>query len=515
MSTIVRPVLIGPRRALQGIARFGAVVVATRMMSFCAQIVLGWILVPADFGAYAVALSATSLVFAFRELGISRLLAQRPAEAATLHHAAMRTAIAANGALALLAVILTWAGAGLLSGQTVKCVLLLAASLIVAAPATVYQARLAAAGEFRALARLSAASAMGRYAVMVVAALMGGAGVSFAYGALAAAICDTLFAWAGFLRMRVRTGERGGEFVSRSQTGINARSFARSIARPGFWVGVTTFAIALQTQGDNLIIGWASSAEELGIYFFSYQLTVAVSSLFTVGFYTVLLPTLSSAQSGAARQNAVEGALRTAAVFGPVAGVFAAYALPVLITAVWGARWASAARPAEILAVTVGARLLTPVAMAVYQAEGKWQAGAYISLADGFVIMVAAFVGAGLGDVGTIALSVGIARSVLAVSEALLAVRAVGLPVAQVGRRLVEPLVITAAIGVCFLVARNTLVAYGGPILHQGAIGLLLIISVGILHRVRYAATWRRVARSFRRTGVGGTTNPMEASVPE
>ena len=51
-----------------------------RFTAFIAQWVLGYLLSDEDFGVYAIAISASSLVLAFQNAGFPRVLVQRGAE---------------------------------------------------------------------------------------------------------------------------------------------------------------------------------------------------------------------------------------------------------------------------------------------------------------------------------------------------------------------------------------------------------------------------------------------------
>lgn len=478
----------GVRATSIGIAHFGVVVVVTRVLSLASHLVLGWLLVPADLGIYAQASAATNIVFAFRDLGVGRLLVQRPDRFRERSGPAMTTAVTTDILLATATIVIArLVGPG--ERQIVQVVDLLALALVVSAPSVVYQAGLAATGRFRRLAWLSAASAVARYGVTLVAAVAGAEGVSLAWGALAASLFDSVAGrlsmdhWAPGTSWRRRATSGTGRFLTEHWSA-------------GMWVGFSTLAIAVQTQGDNLVIAWLTNPTVLGLYFFAYQLTVAVSSLFTVGFSNVLLPALAKTEEGAARQSAVERVLRTTAVMASPVAVSAGFVLPVVIVGIWGSKWLAAALPAEVLAVSLGARLLTPVAMAVYQVQGRWRSGALVGAVDGGLIVGAAIVGSVSGEVATVAYAVALVRSVAALGEGILAARLVSLPTLRTLRAVALPPVVTIGAAVPWLLLRSRYVGYDGPLAAQVALALGLATCVGLAHVLFFRTTWVQFVRS-------------------
>lgn len=248
-----------------------------------------------------------------------------------------------------------------------------------------------------------------------------------------------------------------------------------------------------------MVVGWIADPVKLGVYFFAYQLTVAVSSLFTVGFSNILLPSLAGVDDGPHRRAAVDRALRMTGTLGTPVAIAAAFMLPELIVVVWGTRWLDAARPAEILALTVGARLLTPVSMAVYQAQGRWKTAACVGLVDGAVVVMAAAVGALQGDVVAVAGAVGVARMSASMVETGLASALVGLPPFRTVWHACMPTVLTLAAAAPWLVFRARYLDFGGPVIVKLLVGSGLAVTICLLHAILYGSTWREFVRLLRR----------------
>src|SRR5690606_9814407 len=143
------------RTATVGMVWVGLSMIVTKLGSFIAQLVLGWLLAEDDFALYAVAISLTGVIGAVRDGGVSKLLVQRGHEFDRLARAAGQLAMAFNlFAAAVLVLAAPYAAAFYDRPALPPLLWVLALSLPLGTPAMLHKARLQTRMGFERLARL-------------------------------------------------------------------------------------------------------------------------------------------------------------------------------------------------------------------------------------------------------------------------------------------------------------------------------------------------------------------------
>jgi O-antigen/teichoic acid export membrane protein len=239
-----------PVNLVQALAGFGAILVFTRLLS------------PADYGAYALAFSVTTLVhtclFTWNEAAMARFYAAEPAETrrhlfATIYRtlAGMSVAIPALAALILLALPLSAQlklaiGAGLAS--------VVARSLLKLA-----QERRRAAGEVKGYAVLDIVQSGGGFLIGAALAIAGWGGASPLAGAGAASAICLIWALPSELKQA-----RGGRFQAERAKAHVAYGLPLSLS--------LVMSLALATTDRFVIAGFLNNAA-VGAYHAGYSLS--------------------------------------------------------------------------------------------------------------------------------------------------------------------------------------------------------------------------------------------------
>ncbi|MCG8544870.1 MAG: oligosaccharide flippase family protein, partial [Alphaproteobacteria bacterium] len=190
---------------------------------------------------------------------------------------------------------------------------------------------------------------------------------------------------------------------------LPGRSLFRAMVKPSLWIMMSMLASALVTNGDYMAIGILEDKSVVGLYFFGFQLTVAVLIMFTQSLRAVFLP--SFVLLGMDRRRQEEAFLRSLGMaslllFFVLFGM-AAVANPV-IGWVWSGKWDAAVPVVEIVAVACLARVISPIARSLLEARGAWRLVAGMSWLEGLGLVISATIGALVGGLQEIALSVGI-----------------------------------------------------------------------------------------------------------
>jgi len=378
----------------------GLSMIVTKLGSFIAQLVLGWLLAEDDFALYAVAISLTGVIGAVRDGGVSKLLVQRGHEFDRLARAAGQLAMAFNlFAAAVLVLAAPYAAAFYDRPALPPLLWVLALSLPLGTPAMLHKARLQTRMGFERLARLQMGSVVFRYSSIIGFAVAGFGPMAFVLPIL----ITPLYEW-GVCFWREGALSRGS---------VLSWTLARELLLAGRWIMLTAGASALGGGGDFLVIG-RLAPEALAVYFFGFQLTVAMSQLFTQSMQAVLLPMFSRLGAEPARQR--QGFLKSVRLLTIVSGpacVGAALASPILVHLAWQGKWDASFPVIQVMLVSLALLLISPLGSALLDARARWRTRLLLITLEGIAIVLAAALGAWIGGLIAIALCVGVERAVM------------------------------------------------------------------------------------------------------
>lgn len=465
--------------------------VVGRLASFGSQLVLGWLLTPEDFALYAIAVSATAFLWAIRNGGLREVLTQRGREYADLAPGAFRIALCCNLALALLLAALSPALARIFDAPALPPLIGIIALFVVAnTPATILLARLSIDMRFSTLGKISSLSMTLRHLAAIAFALLGFGAASFVLPLLLVAVFD-----GGAYLLALRSWPQGG---------LPVRMVLRQTLPAARWVMFGTFAAALLEQGDYLALGLLQDKHTIGLYFFGFQLSVAMESLFISGLQSVMLPAFTRLADQPERQRSAF--LRSCGMISFLAAPIClgmAVAADPLIHLLWAGKWDAATPVFQLLLVSLFARLLAPLSLALAESRGHWRLRSLLMAADGLGLVTSAALGATLGGLLSVALWVSGYRILSGLAQCLFIGRSTAVPLSQTLGATLPPALLAIGGALVGMAAASALLPQAGA-LAQVALALSLLTAVyalGCLTQLR--PQWREalaLARSLRST---------------
>lgn len=265
--------------------------------------------------------------------------------------------------------------------------------------------------------------------------------------------------------------------------------------------------IPVTNDGDTLLVGKVLGAATVGYYNLAWQLANLVGRNITAVVSVVTLPALALVRSDLDRFRA--GYLRMIRFLGftclPVL-VGMALVAGDMVPVVYGRRWGPAITLFRIFVAFTLVRTLTSPSSMVYNVTGRPGIGFRIVAWMTPIYVAAIAVGTRWGAAG-VATAVVVVRTVGALVELRLAGREIALRLRDVGRVLLPPAAITAAMAAAVTAAQGALVRAGlAPftrLVAVSALGALTYMAVVLIVRPTgyddLARSWRLVTTRLRR----------------
>ena len=347
------------RRAAVGFMLMSLQSVATRALTFVAQLALAAILLPDDFGLAAIAMTIGAFAALVQQLGTREVLVSRQHRFAAWEPAAHRVAL---GAGVLIGAVIALAGPVLAAvygdARLIGLVAVIALSAPINGISIVHEARLQADLRFKALAGLNLLQGSLQPLLAIALALLG-------FGAYAFVLPRTMtaIARAAYLLplVTIRTGGRRARRW-RAIASLGTPAFATNIMHT---VGSAAPAAALGLFADKAIVG-----------FFAFAFNIAVQGvlMFAQTLDSILFPTLGRLRNEPARQR--EAMLRSARALAasivPVCTLQAVGA-PAVLDLLFIDKWDDAALPTQILSAGMVFFALYIPAGSLLQAHGRFR----------------------------------------------------------------------------------------------------------------------------------------------
>lgn len=465
------------RRVGAGAAWMLSATVAAKAAGLGAQAILGWLLVPAEFGVYATALGLVSFIAILRDGGVRDLLVRRAARAyRPLSGPVFWLALAANTAIAAcLCAVAPLAGAWAAQPELPLLLVAAAAALPVGTPAMVLAAKLRAELRFSAAAKVSLAAALLGHIAVVVFALRGLGPLSFPLAALLAAAAEGGFAW---------LAARDAPWTRPARPRLWGRLLRRTR-----WLILGSAASMTHDRGPLLLLARLAGPVAAGLYFFAFQIALQVGVLVAQSAQHVLFPALSrlGAEPGRAAGAALR-ALRGLGVAVAPAGVGLAACIAPLEALVWRGRWAEAVPAAQILAILFVIKSSSGVTTAILLATGRERARFWLDLAEGAAGTAAAwYAAARWGHPAAIALAYAGVMAAARTAIVLHVVRRLGAPAGATLDALSRPLIACLPAGAAAL-AVDAALGPAHPALARLALAAALVGALAALGLRLFAA---------------------------
>lgn len=377
LQAIGEPGALG-RATLGGFAWLMAQSVGSRLIGVVSQIILAWILAPADFGAVALAYTVTALAGQLVNFGVDEVLLQRQR---TLRYWTA-TAFWISLSLSLVGMLAVFAAAPIgahlyHNPNLVGLLLVLGISMPLGALSTVPNVKLRAIMDFRFLATYATAELFAFQGLTILLALMGLGAYSFVLPApIFAAIKAVLF-W-----------RRAPSVV----IGKLRASQVRYMGGRGLEVFGSRLLTEARSQGDVIILGLLAPNAVVGLYYFAFRIAAQPVRMLAGNFSSVLLPALSQLRTDPERQTAA--AMRAARVLAylvmPYCFLQGAIADPGL-KLLFGAKWLGAIPLIQVLSVGLAFDAISWIAGTLLNARGSFRLHLVYSLifSPMFVVVVA------------------------------------------------------------------------------------------------------------------------------
>ena len=146
----------------------------------------------------------------------------------------------------------------------------------------------------------------------------------------------------------------------------------------------------LPHQIGYLTVSLLASAQLLGLFFFAYQATSAISGVLASPLSKATMSELS--RVGRSQRVAIVSRflILTIALVGTLTALVSVIVQPV--SSLVGDTWQGVFAPFVILLASLPARFVFPVTEALYMVDGKWRRSMFINLLDAFGVATSAFI---------------------------------------------------------------------------------------------------------------------------
>ena len=333
--------------------------VGSKVVNMAGQVILAWLLVPADWGLIGLAYTVTAFAALIQQAGLREILIHRHEHFERWANAAfwMSLALGCLGAavMAAAAPLAAWMYE---EPQLVGLVLVLAATAPISGLDIVPDARLTSEMRFRYLAVVKWVNAVGTMGLSILFATLGFGPYSFVLPVPIVTVVRLVLLWSATRPpIRLRPQLRRWKYL----------------VNDSFMLLLAGFFVMLTWQGDYIVLGILHDAKTVGIYFFAFNLSIQTMQVFTSNLTGVLFPALSRLQQDPQHQTrAFLKATRLLAVIGlPFCLLQAALAGPG-ISMLFNSWWYPAIRVLQLLSIGMAVRIVASPGGSLIQAQGRF-----------------------------------------------------------------------------------------------------------------------------------------------
>lgn len=426
-----------------------------KLLSFLAQIALGWLLLAEDFGAYAIATSVVSFLGVFRAGGARDLMIQGGAKkyeelAGPLFWFAIAADVVTGLLLLAAAPLISWLYG---DSQLLWLIVFNAVFIPISTPGVMLSAKLVADLRFREFSIVQLWVQVARYGFSVLFAWLGFGPMSFFLPLIPMILAEITLA---------------SRYVSdrpwKRRPELNRW---RGLMLQSRWIIFTNFTGVAITHGENMVIGAFVSQGTLGVFYFAQQFIKQTGAMLGWNLHQVLFSALSQMEGEWERQR--QAMLRALPALSLAASIFMgiqAVVFAPLERLLWHGKWEGAVLPTVVCAILYPMRMMLTVAEAACYARMRFRllGGAYIAL--GVAMLGSAAVGAKVwGEPLPMSIVSGVVTA-----AACLAINVVVLKIFEIPRRAtimatVPVWVVAGVVGGIIVFADQTLTAAIEPVI--------------------------------------------------
>ncbi len=422
----------------------------TKLSTFFAQAVLGWILIQKDFGLFAIATTVAGFVMVCRDAGMRELLTQRAHEsyddlAGPAHWFALSYNLLA--AAVLVGISYPLSVHVYEDPRLVQMLWIMALAIPLSTPAGILMAKLRADLRFGTVSWIAGSSALFRQIATVALALWGFGELSLAIPVALAALYDTVVCW-------IVTRDR---FYARP---AQPRRWP-ALFKEAKWLMFGSLGNFALDFGPYLLMGVFISSAVVGSYFFAYQITAQIGVLLSYNLQLVLFPALTRLNKEPERQRAAMlRALRALMLVGSISSLGLAAVIIPMEDLIWRGRWAPESLVVIVFGVFFPWRITYGLCAAMLMARGRFQAYAWMTAIEGVGLIVFSTVASAITpDPVLIALATGIWLLIARLGSTLWLVRQVGATASESLRSLMPAWLFAILAGLLGLAADRFILA--------------------------------------------------------
>jgi O-antigen/teichoic acid export membrane protein len=355
---------------------------ATRVITFAAQILMGRWLSPAEFALYGTATAVAGYLMVCRDAGTGYILVQRGREKYEENAGpAFWLGFTYNVSVVLLTLVIAGVLAQYYKAPELRPMLIvMTLSLPAGAIANVLYSKLRLDLHFRAFSIINTASTFVRQVSMILLAWGGFKHMSFAWPAVICIFVDSILLW----------------WLTRDSIWMRAPRFDQwgSWIRDAVWLMITSLANFGMDWAPYLVLGRQLGADNpvIGYYFFAYQITAQIGVLLAFNSTVVLTPAFQKLNHDPRRQSAAAlRALRTLMLAGSVASLGLAAIMSPLEHMLWGAKYAESVSAVLVFGAFYPWRITYGLTSSLLTAQGRFRQLTYLSIIECLGLMAAAW----------------------------------------------------------------------------------------------------------------------------
>jgi PST family polysaccharide transporter len=353
------------QRAMTGAMWMTSLAIATKAAGFVTQLALAWLLLPEDFGLISLVYTVTVFGGLIVNPGIDTILVQRYA-----HLRRWITLVFWMGlTFALLGAGVMVAAAPIAARiydrpELIGLIAVIALATPIGAVALVPRAILRAEMMFGRITSIQLVYVVLNSAITIAAAAMGLGAYSFVVSMPVTAAITTAMSW----WMIPRSSEK--RLIAMR---LHLRRW-KYLFGDGSALFIFGLIVSFIAQFDYMFLGLLYNDEQVGFYYFSFNLSLQTFMLMNAAVSAVSLPALVSVRSPEARsQLLVSGVRLLAFVSIPFAFLQAALTEPT-IELVFDKRWRPTVELVQVLCLGMAFRATTAAAQSLMQAQGRYWA---------------------------------------------------------------------------------------------------------------------------------------------
>lgn len=446
-----------------------------------AQLVLAWLLMPADFGLIGLAYTVIGMISVLQAGGLREVLIYRGSRMRRWENAGFWLSVATGlGYLVVLAIAAPVAARLYADPRLTGLVLVLAAAGLLQSVALVPLAGLQATMRFREGAAITMVDSLGWPFLCILFALLRCGPYSFALPRVVIALVQLVLYWRAY-RGRIRWD-------------LQLRRWPPLLRDTVSLMG-SQLAYGLLTQADRIGLGLFRGPDVVGLYFFAFTLSTQTVQLLSTNLTSVLLPAFAKLGGDAIRQrSAFLKATQYLAVLGmPLCVLQAALASPA-IHLFFASRWAGAIGILQILSVAMAFNVVAGPSWSLIKAQGRFRAFLGYICAYAAVVSGAVVVAAWLGGVAWVAAGVCVCYAIFTGIAVYIAMVPLGTSWGLVAQVFWRPVGISIVVGVTTLLM-HLMLRRSPPYIELLCSGIAGTLVWGVLVRALARHIWDDAVR--------------------